>query len=112
MTTQEILDYLRSVYPTGAEVSLADAHVWRYRAEAAEARALDNHKSALSMIAAMAERDEPCCWTRTDADEHDQANWNNVWDSTCLHAQTTEPDDNWQFCPFCGHRIEVQDTRG
>jgi hypothetical protein len=58
--------------------------------------------------AALAAREAPCFWTRMDADEHGQANWNNVWESTCSHAQTTGPSGAWAFCPYCGQPIEVQ----
>ena len=71
-----------------------ESNEWMRRAEAAEA--------------VLAERNVPCFWTRMDADEHGQANWNNVWEATCLRSQTAEPSGAWAFCPYCGQPIEVQ----
>lgn len=55
--------------------------------------------------AALADRDRPCYWSE-GSDEVI------VWNSACGQAEYFEcggPDENsYQFCPYCGHRIEVQ----
>lgn len=96
MTTQEIMDHLRSAYPTWGEMAElqqltdADREDWRQRAERAEA--------------ALAERDTPCVWTCADADYE-------IWDTACgeTYQMLLSPSEHKiNFCQNCAHPVEVQ----
>lgn len=106
--SEKVERWTRQMYTSYEWLSDAEQESDRHQA----VKVLPELKSILRKLAdaeaALAERNTPCFWTRIDGDEHGLANWNNVWESTCLRSQTTEPSDNWQFCPYCGHRIEVQ----
>lgn len=90
MTVEETLDYLRSAYPTGAEVSLADGYIWKHRAEIAEA--------------ALAALQAPCVWKHN----RELALADRGYDTGCGPWYREVTIEFCSFCPSCGHPIEVQ----
>ena len=55
--------------------------------------------------AALAERDKPCMW-RWKMDDSEQ-HWSHWWYADCGHMQEDRVPEEWDFCPYCGHPIEV-----
>ena len=97
--------------PTYAEQLESYIAELRQRAEAAEARALNNHNGALAMIAALAERDTPCVW-RVEAPAHFVGHMDDkplemmLMATSCgkgLGVALPPP-----YCAYCGRPVEVQ----
>ena len=69
-------------------------------------KVIELEKRAEAAETELAASKTPCVW-RWKMDDSEQ-HWSHWWYADCGHQQEDRPLAEWDFCPYCGHPIEVQ----